>query len=443
MSKQQSVEESFLEALSPYRKPENNLLLACSGGLDSVVLAYLLHGHGFRFGIAHCNFNLRGAESDRDAAFVAALAKELDAPHHARNFTTRKVQRSGESLQMAARRIRYEYFEEVLDEYNYTYLLTAHHLDDGLETFFINLERGTGLAGLRGILSAGTTLRPLGYLTRKQLEEYAEANNIRWREDATNQQDVYRRNRIRHHLIPGLKEVLPTLEKTLPETFLRLQTQYELLEAGLALLWERAATADGEGWQVELTLLPNNPDQRRYVLNHFLGFAGFDGAQWAKGLSSAGRTTISSKTHQAYFADGKLHLTPLPSPAAPITIGLRDLPREVSIGGQVWEVALVARPVAFGQPGDVHYLSLAPEDFPLHLRPRQTGDRFQPYGMEGKSQSLKDFITNNKLSQRERNSLRVLETSGGEIAAVLGYRSAAAFAVKSDDQRVLRIQRRQ
>jgi tRNA(Ile)-lysidine synthase len=436
MSKPNTVSERFLSAMASVSR-EDRLLLACSGGLDSVVLAHLLHEHNFNFSIVHCNFQLRGKEADEDAIFVLELARSLDVVFHCTIFSTKQEQRPGESLQMAARRLRYNYFEKLLDEYNYRFLLTGHHLDDGLETLLINLNRGTGLAGLRGVVSANRTLRPLGTIPRAALAAFAGEENIAWREDASNAGSDYLRNQIRHALIPTLKDVLPDLEKTLPNTFGRLQTQFRLFDTGLRLMWEKAARRTEDTWEVDLRQLPTSSGEQLYLLQHFLGFAGLGEEQWLKGLSSSSRITLKSATHQAYFANRRMTLSTLPDPVVPVKISWESLPVELTIGDQTWRLERVPRPEV--RQHLVQYLSLAPQDFPLHLRPRQSGDRFKPSGMGGKSQSLKNYVTNNKLSQRQRDELRVLETAGGEIAAVVGYRISELFVVRDKDETVIQL----
>ncbi|MTB50465.1 tRNA lysidine(34) synthetase TilS [Lewinella sp. W8] len=443
MSSSDAVTAAFLAAMERTVGPDEPLLLACSGGMDSVVLAHLLHRHQYNFAVAHCNFQLRGEASDGDERFVAEMVTRMKVSFHTRAFPTKALQRSGESLQMAARRIRYDYFQELLDEYNYQYLLTAHHLDDGLETLLINLGRGTGIAGLRGVVSSGKLLRPLRMVSRQDLATYAREHQILWREDASNQKDVYLRNQVRHHVIPVMKEVMPRLESSLPGTLKKIQVQFSLLERGLQLLWEQAARRDGDRWTVTLGQLPDKPEERLYLLEHFLDFAGLDRAQWMKGLAAENRTTLVSATHQAYFAEGRLELTPLPDPAPELHLEWEDLPYEFALGEDTWRMEVIPPPAVFEKTNDVHYLRLAPEDFPLHLRSRQTGDHFQPFGMRGQRQSLKDFITNHKLSQQARNELRVLTTQHGEIAAVIGFRIADNFAVTDGDQQILRLSRRQ
>ncbi|MEO0901995.1 MAG: tRNA lysidine(34) synthetase TilS, partial [Bacteroidota bacterium] len=212
---------------------ERQLLLACSGGVDSVVLTYLCSRVGLDITLAHCNFQLRADESDGDETFVKQLAKQLDLVCISVSFdTARQVSEHGGSVQMVARKLRYDWFATVLEEKNLDYVLTAHHADDSLETFIINLSRGTGIDGLTGISETnGKILRPLLPFSRNDIMEFAETEGLQWREDSSNSDSKYFRNKIRNNIIPELKELHPTFL----DNFLRTQTflnqSKEVLEA--------------------------------------------------------------------------------------------------------------------------------------------------------------------------------------------------------------------
>ncbi len=185
---------------------EETILVAVSGGVDSVVLCELMRKAGFRYAIAHCNFCLRGEESDSDEIFVRDLALAMDVSFHVRHFNTLEHAKAhGLSVQMAARELRYAWFEELMDEFGYTYVANAHHLDDQAETFFINLLRGTGISGLHGILpKQGRVIRPLLFTTREDIHEFAFVEGLSWREDSSNRSNKYLRNRLRHELISAV-----------------------------------------------------------------------------------------------------------------------------------------------------------------------------------------------------------------------------------------------
>src|ERR1035437_545506 len=195
----------------------DKILLTVSGGVDSIVMCDLFYKAGFSFGIAHCNFKLRGKESEGDEAFVKALAAKYNIPFHTKSFNTKSfAEKKKISIQMSARDLRYAWLKKIANEKKYSFIATAHHLDDSIETFFINILRGTGIAGLQGVpVRHGDIIRPLIFASKKMIREYAEAEKLFWREDSSNFTDKYLRNNIRHHLIPSLKKLNAGFEKTI------------------------------------------------------------------------------------------------------------------------------------------------------------------------------------------------------------------------------------
>ena len=204
---------------------KQKILLAVSGGLDSTVMCHLFHKAGYHFAIAHCNFGLRGKESDGDEAFVKKMAKQYNVTFYTERFETPEFAKAKKmSVQMAARQLRYDWFEKIRISEGFNYIAVAHHLDDETETFFINLIRGTGIAGLHGILpKKNKIVRPLLFATRKDIEAYARKEKLIFREDSSNLSQKYIRNRIRQTIIPELKEMNPSLETTIKNDIERLR----------------------------------------------------------------------------------------------------------------------------------------------------------------------------------------------------------------------------
>ena len=203
----------------------NKILLTVSGGVDSVVMCNLFHNAGIKFGIAHCNFQLRGKESDGDEKFVENLADKYGVPFYCKQFDTKKYSKEHHiSTQMAARTLRYNWFQEIRKKEGYTYIATAHHQDDSIETFFINLIRGTGIAGLHGILpKQGKIIRPLLFANKEDILKFSAKQDLSYREDSSNASDKYMRNKIRHSIVPVLRELNPKIETTISSTIKRLQ----------------------------------------------------------------------------------------------------------------------------------------------------------------------------------------------------------------------------
>lgn len=208
------------------------LLIAISSGIDSVVLTHLLSELNFNISVAHCNFNLRGKESDLDEVFVKKMAKKLTINCFTTSFETEKIaKKKKESTQIAARNLRYTWFQEILKEYHFDYILTAHHADDNLETFLINLTRGSGLDGFTGIPEINKNIvRPFLKFSRAEIVAFAKENTISWREDQSNTATKYVRNKIRHKVLPVLKEINPSLLETFSKTLENLQESKQLID---------------------------------------------------------------------------------------------------------------------------------------------------------------------------------------------------------------------
>ncbi|MCL4124374.1 UNVERIFIED_CONTAM: hypothetical protein GTU68_046541, partial [Idotea baltica] len=215
----------------PYLRGKK-LLIAISGGIDSVVLTHLLSELSFDISLAHCNFKLREKESDLDEAFVIELGKKFNIKTFTTQFETNKFAELKKlSTQIAARELRYSWFKELVKKYKFDYVLTAHHADDNLETFLINLSRGTGLDGLTGIPEKnGTIIRPLLPFSRTEIFNFAKENNIDWREDQSNSSSKYIRNKIRHQVVPVLKEINPSLLESFAKTSKHLKESQEIIE---------------------------------------------------------------------------------------------------------------------------------------------------------------------------------------------------------------------
>ena len=241
------------------------VLLAVSGGIDSVVLTHLMHSAGYPFAIAHCNFHLRPGDCDRDETFVRQLAATYAVPIHVAQFDTASHAASHhQSIEQAARQLRYEYFEQLRLQHGYAAILTAHHRDDSTETFFLNLLRGTGLAGLHGILPVqGHIVRPLLPFGRSDIEAYAAQHRLTHVEDSTNASLDYLRNQVRHRLLPLLRELQPAADHTLQQTILHLQSTERLYQALLAPLQQQLVQPmpDGTIYISLRTPLPSPLDQ--------------------------------------------------------------------------------------------------------------------------------------------------------------------------------------
>ena len=242
-------------------EPHEKLLLAVSGGIDSMVMMHLFEKSEFIYGVVHCNFQLRDDDSMRDELFVKEQVLQHGVPFYSTRFETKEYAAlNGISIEMAARELRYEYFERIRLTDNYDYIATAHHQDDVLETFFLNLSRKTGIRGLSGIREkTGRIIRPLLFASRRDIEKYARINEVESREDSTNSEMIYQRNYIRHHIIPAFTALNPSFKGSLAETVSNLREAEEVCSFFLDRAKEQVMHSQNNGWEIQITRLMEFP----------------------------------------------------------------------------------------------------------------------------------------------------------------------------------------
>ena len=276
------------------------LLVAISGGIDSVVLTHLLIKLNYSISLAHCNFSLRGKESNKDEEFVQELGEKLNVPAHTIKFNTEEyATEKGISTQMAARELRYTWFEKILKENNLDYIITAHHKDDVIETFLINLTRGTGLDGLTGIPEVnGNIVRPMLPFIRETILVYATKKKLDWREDSTNSSIKYFRNKIRHKIVPVLKELNPNLLETFYNTLENLKGSQQIIYDSIQNIKEKASTTIKNEVHFNIEILKNlsNPKVYLFELLHEYGFTEWNDV--TNLLDAQTGKKVLSKTHQ-------------------------------------------------------------------------------------------------------------------------------------------------
>ncbi|WP_372919842.1 tRNA lysidine(34) synthetase TilS [Salegentibacter sp.] len=415
----------------------SRLLLAVSGGLDSVVLTHLCHEAKLDFAIAHCNFNLRGNESDADEKFVKKLAVDMDCQVFTQNFDTKSYAGDkGLSIQMAARELRYKWFEELRLQHNYGFVLTAHHANDDVETFFINLVRGTGLEGLSGIqVENKKVIRPLLKFSRKEIEAYAREKKITWREDSSNASTKYLRNKIRHEIVPQFEELNPGFVQTFLQTQEHLKQSQDLVEDYLSLIYPEAVQKGKLGYELDIAFLRKIPNTKPvlYQLLKSFGFTEWDDvynlldAQPGKMVFSSGHRLIKDRE--------KLILTELPSEIENQQFEIEEneefvmLPIGTFTFSVVNEIEERAENCIYVDPDLL--------DYPLIVRKWQKGDYFYPFGMKGRKK-LSDFFKDKKLSLPEKENSWLL-CSGEKIVWVINQRADNRFAINSPDQKILKI----
>ena len=415
------------------------LLVAVSGGPDSVVLLDALHREGFFVVIAHCNFHLRGDASNEDAEFVKSLAAKYQVPYCLIDFDTEKVAEERKiSIEMAARDLRYEWFEQMAAEYNCDLIAVAHNADDTVETFFLNLTRGSGLQGLSGMAQLrGKIVRPLLKVSRKQIMEYIAEYNLQYRIDATNLETIYTRNKIRHNLIPQFEEINPSFLNTMANNMRFIASAQSIVEAYAAEAYKKVVEIDNECVIFNLNALKQcqGIDTLLFIWLTPYGFSSDVIMQLYHSLfdNLSGKQFISA-THRIVLERESIELELIQSRDAIncILIEQEDTLLDSPIHLEINEVDIADFKLI--KSANVACLDAAKLQYPLILRRWQQGDWFIPFGMKGRKK-LSDFFVDKKFSTNEKEQLWLL-TSGDDIVWVVGHRVDARYAVTDKTTRV-------
>ena len=374
--------QNHLSTHFPFLKGKK-LLLAVSGGLDSMVLLHLFKQLDFEIIVLHCNFQLRGLESFGDQQFVQEYTSQHTIPFVFTQFDTEAFANDYKlSTQVAARELRYSWFYEQLEIQKADYILTAHHADDNLETFLINLSRGTGLDGLTGIPAQNDSIiRPLLTFSRKEIEEYASQNKLTWREDSSNTSDKYLRNKIRHHLIPILKELNPNFMSSFEKTQSYLQESKELVDDAAVMVYQQVAKEEGNEIYFDLNQLLKLPNYNSYLyqwLSEF-GFTAWDDI-YDLVSSQSGKQVLAPEFRLIKDRDC-LIVSPLKIESNQVEYPIESIQSIVNFPLNISFSVVDAMESTFNSTIFVDYEKL---EFPLVLRHWREGDVFQPFGMEGK-----------------------------------------------------------
>jgi tRNA(Ile)-lysidine synthase len=428
----------FIESRSLCR-PTDRILLAVSGGIDSMVMMHLFFAAGYMPGIAHCNFHLREAESDEDERFVKSTAEKMEADYHRQEFDTEQsAAASGISIQMAARNLRYKWFEEIRQKSGYDLIATAHNQDDVIETFFINLSRGTGIRGLTGIpVKSGKVIRPLLFAPRESIVHYANEHHISFREDSSNASDKYLRNRVRHHVIPMLEEENPSFRNALLDTMHKLAETEKLYEQELMQLKQRLVRSEGDRIRICIRDLSAH-EAMRSILFEILSDYNFSPQALEYIIHSlegpSGKQFLSA-THRIVKDREDLIITALDSEEVRKYYLERESGRITVPVDLEWMV--VDHTETFQIPKDprIACLDLQKLHFPLILRRWQPGDYFQPLGMQG-MKKISDYLIDRKVSLPDKERTWLL-ASGSEIAWVIGQRIDERFKVRPETRHLL------
>lgn len=466
------VNDNIGAAPSGMSSPEGQLsdrrfLLAVSGGMDSMCLLHLFmeaYGPG-AFAVAHCNFGLRGEESDSDEALVRELVGGIDVPLHVETFdTVSYAERNGISIEMAARELRYRWFARLCHQYGYRYLTVAHHADDNAETLILNLVRGTGLKGMSGMkpVSAipysdeslqASLIRPMLGFSRKQIEGYVHKNRINYHDDSTNTSVEYKRNRIRHEVFPVLQKLNPSFINTLNREMVYFSEASEIVDDWCRTAASSLCCADeNNDLRISVSRLLALPHWR-YLLYHILNPYGFSSPVLAslEDLLTSDRTfsgkTFSSETHELRTSRDELLLIPVDeayrAADAPLVV---SGPGVYSFNGSEFVVELCpwTSDMPLKQLEGTLVFDASALGFPFIIRGWRQGDWILPFGMRGRKK-ISDMFADLKYDEHEKRTAALLvgpfedDRQNQRVAALLGVRMDAEYKIGPDTDQIIRI----
>jgi tRNA(Ile)-lysidine synthase len=421
---------------------KDKLLLAVSGGIDSVVLCELCHQTDFDFAIAHCNFQLRGDESNRDENFVKQLAQKYNKEIFIKKIETEKYAAENKvSIQVAARDLRYEWFHEIVNaESTVHYILTAHHLDDNIETVLMNFFKGTGIAGLHGILpKQGKIIRPLLFASKEELKKFAVDNNLQWVEDSSNKSDKYARNYFRHQVIPLVEEIYPGAIHNLSANIERFREAETLYYQSISLHKKKLLQQKGNEIHIPLLKLKKSEPLRTiiYEIIKDYHFSPNQIEEIINLLDSESGKYIQSSSHRIIKNRNWLIISPN---------NLKEAENILidEIGSWQLEFAKLHLDIRSSEnyklqiTNTIAQLDADKVKFPLLLRKWKQGDYFYPLGMK-KKKKVARFLIDNKLSQTDKEKIRVIEMNK-KIIWIAGMRIDDRFKITPQTKNVLLIQ---
>ena len=430
---------------------KSKLLLAVSGGVDSIVLLEILHQLKYPIAVAHCNFKLRAEASDEDEFFVKAMAEKLAIPFFSTSFDTETYAKTNRiSTQMAARDLRYEWFEKIRTAEQYELIATAHHQDDNLETILLNLVKGTALRGLSGIAPKNEKLvRPLLPFTKNEILTYAESKQLKWREDVSNASNKYERNKIRLEVIPTLKEMNPKLLENLSKNTSYLRDTEHIYAQGLQHHYKNWLIHKGAETYLPILKILKTKGYPT-ILYEYLNAFGFNATQVKQIIESfeaqSGKQFLT-ETHQLIKDRKFLILSPKTNKNKSLhLIDIKQTELPVYNGNFTIKLDRFNEPLEdeayknylpkIESEAKLHYNKIA---FPIRLRTWQKGDFFYPFGMKRKKKKLSDFFSNLKLSIPQKEKVWILEDDKKRIIWVVGYRIDDRFAIHKKIKQVYHI----
>lgn len=414
------------------------LLLATSGGIDSMVLVHLFNRLNYTVAMAHCNFGLRGEESDGDEKFIKDYAQKNNIELFVTHFDTNKyAEESKLSIQIAARRLRYSWFYELMEQNSFDFLLTAHHLDDNIETFLINLTRGTGLDGLTGIPQQNDKIvRPLLPFGRNEIELYAKDNNITWREDSSNASDKYLRNKLRHDVIPILKSLNPSFLESFQDTLNHLKQSQSLADDAAVLVYKQVVSEQYNQKLIDISKLKRLPNYKAYLYQWLapLGFTAWEDIYSLTDAQSGKR--VLANGYRLLKDREKLILEPVEENVT----NVYEIPEGTTEISQPFDMRLTnVNKTLKKYANNAIYVDADTLKFPLFARKWMEGDYFFPAGMNGQKKKVSKYFKDEKMSLSEKEKTWLL-CSGNQIVWIINKRADERFKVTDKTTQIIKIE---
>lgn len=413
------------------------LLLAISGGVDSMVMLDLFQKTDFEIAIAHCNFQLRGQESDGDQAFIERYAKENSIPLFVTQFDTKAFAEDYKlSIQVAARELRYKWFYELLAANNYDLILTAHHADDNIETFLINLSRGSGLDGFTGIpMQNDKTVRPLLIFGREEILDYAHKNNIQWREDSSNASDKYLRNKVRQEIVPVLKTLNPNFISSFQNTLENLQKSMTLVDDASRIVYRKVVEDEENQKKINLKELLQLPNYKAYLYEWLkpFGFKAWNDiyslveSQSGKQIFSENFKLLKNRDYLIVSPQTEINR----EEKYYIEENQQDVNFHIKLSiCKITSITNASNTAIFVDQNKLKY--------PLVLRRWKEGDVFYPLGMKGKSKKVSKFFKDEKFSLIDKENAWLL-CSDNQIVWIVGIRQDERFKIEPTTKQIIQI----
>lgn len=416
--------------------PNGEVLVAVSGGVDSMVLLDLLQQQEIRFSVAHCNFQLRETESLNDELFVENYCTQNNIKFFVKRFDTLSYAKTHNiSIQMAARLLRYAWFEALQNTYCIPYLFTAHHLDDSLETFLINLSRGTGIDGLLGINNTEKIIRPLLIFSKEEILNYALQQRLEWREDSSNSSDKYLRNNIRHHIVPKLKELNPYFLQAFQKSIAHLAQTNNFADEMYQKILNQIITTHNQCVSLNIKQLLEYTNYQ-YILFSWLQPYGFTAWNDIYNLvhSNTGKQIFSSE-YTLLKNRNELLLFPIQKDSETVFINSLDQNIEKPLKLFFSEVT----DLETFKDKNVIFIDKSLLNFPIIIEKYKESDYFYPFGMQGKKKKISKFFKDEKLSILEKQNTWILK-SKGEVVWVVGRRQDERFKVTEQTKHIIKVE---